>query len=456
MATTKTLLPAAYQTLEDINGYAIASGTVTFKVTGTAVLAVVYADADGLVISPNPVVVDAAGRYSVWLTPGDVVDIEYRDALGTLIKTVPGVMAMPGSSGNVDVTGLIGDAMVPGQFMFLADGTYGTAGQWWATNNIAAAMVTCTVGVALTTTPSGSIGTLRIAGRVTGLSGLVVGQRYYLTNVGYGLALTVPPGTYGRLVGQADTTTSLILWPNPPDLDAPNTQAYTGTGVVAQLVPTARTVTLKNATLLTIQGIKAGYHGQRLRLLAWAASAQVDFVHNSPAAAAADRVFNHAASAPTSITPGANGSGRIDYEYDATIPGWVITAHEQGGWITPAFNAAHYTGSGAMTWVVVAGNVGRAAYYLQGKALRVQLVVFNSTLGGVADAVLLRVIPGGFTAGPAVFAPVAALNNGAGIASAVGYASGTQVGFRHDFTAGSLWVLGPSCWIGADMTMEVA
>ena len=255
MATNKTLLPPPYQTLEDENGASIVGGTVTFYDTGTAVLAVVYADADGAVISANPLTVDGAGRLTVFLSPGQVVDVEYRDANGALVKTVPGVQAVPSASGNVDVSGIVSAAVTAGQLVFLSDGSWGPAGQWALATNQSPWIVHGVVGIVTAPAGVGSITTIRTSGRVTGLSGLVVGALYYVSDTAGAMTLSpFRPSIWTRYVGQADTTTSLVLYANPPELAPAEMQDYSGNGVVAQFPQTgARTVRLANTALLTIQ-----------------------------------------------------------------------------------------------------------------------------------------------------------------------------------------------------------
>jgi hypothetical protein len=177
----KTLLPPPYLTLEDLNGATITGGTVTFLETGTSVLAVVFSDANGAVISANPLTVDGAGRYTVFLTPGQVVDVEYRDAHGPLVKTVPAVQAIPSASGNVDMGGTFGEAVTAGQVVYLSTGAGGTAGQWFLANaTIPDTSTLPTIGIAQTSGTATTTGTIRTAGRVTDLTGLVVGAFYYV------------------------------------------------------------------------------------------------------------------------------------------------------------------------------------------------------------------------------------------------------------------------------------
>jgi len=398
MATSKTLLPPPYLTLEDSNGYAVTGGTVTFLDTGTAILATVYADANGLVVSANPLTVDAAGRYTVFLTPGQVVDVEYRDPFGALIKTVPGVQAVPSASGNVDVSGVVGDGPFGvGTLYYIAQGD----GRWHLANANTVYRETLGVAVAPTSAP-GSAAVFRTAGRLEGYSGLVVGAFYYTSNTGGALSLT--PGLIGRLVGQADSTTSLVLWPNPPAIDQPCIGGMPAESVITALVVTHPTMALTNTGPITIHGIKAGYHGQRVRFIQYNGG-RADFVHNSGSTALANRLGNIATSAPTTIagngTAGIVGlHGSIEYEYDLGHNYWRMVAHEQGGWIPAPYAASDFTATGGAggTWNVPAGTVQNFRYVLRGRALTISLYLGGTTISG-APQQLRVVIPGGFAAG---------------------------------------------------------
>jgi len=305
---------------------------------------------------------------------------------------VPGVQAVPSASGNVDVSGIVSAAVTAGQLVFLSDGSWGPAGQWALATNQSPWIVHGVVGIVTAPAGVGSITTIRTSGRVTGLSGLVVGALYYVSDTAGAMTLSpFRPSIWTRYVGQADTTTSLVLYANPPELAPAEMQDYSGNGVVAQFPQTgARTVRLANTALLTIQGIKAGYHGQRLRFIN-ANTSQVDFAFYSASAAVPERLYNFATSAPTSIMP----TGSVDYEYDASSTIWRLVAHEQGDGIAVPFSASDFTASGGGTWTVSAGAVVGSRYTLRGKFLHWSVYLSSTTIGGAPTALLIRV-PGKF------------------------------------------------------------
>jgi hypothetical protein len=75
-----------------------------------------------------------------------------------------------------------------------------------------------------------------------------------------------------------------------------------------------------------------------------------------------------------------------------------------GVWISPAFDAADYTASGAMTWTLASGDVITRASMLLGKGaagsgtLTVAWDLITTTIGGVVGTNLRMAIPGGYTA----------------------------------------------------------
>jgi hypothetical protein len=69
------------------------------------------------------------------------------------------------------------------------------------------------VGFAVAAMASAGSGTIRLSGRVTGLSSLSAGSSYYVSGTAGALTATMPSNA--RFVGQADSTTTLIATPNP-------------------------------------------------------------------------------------------------------------------------------------------------------------------------------------------------------------------------------------------------
>jgi hypothetical protein len=148
----------------------------------------------------------------------------------------------------------------------------------------------------------------------------------------------------------------------------------------------AAVIRMNNSSDATIRGLKAGIDGQKVTLVSIGAG-HVKLSHQDTGdGTAANRLINFATSAPT---PLAAGSGSAVFVYDASSSRWRLIDHEQGAWITPAFSAGDFTGSGSMTWTVSSGDVVTMTYRLSGRTLTVVFSLDTTTVGGTASFGLL-------------------------------------------------------------------
>lgn len=207
---TGTLAPVPYQTVLDANGNPVAGAQISTYVAGTTTPLATYADVTLATPNTNPIVADAAGRFVAYLSSGASYKFAFADASGSSIKTVDNISAVPASSVNLDVTATAGEPITAGEAVYLSDGSGGkTAGLWYGADSANPYSSTLPmIGLATTIIASGSSGTVRIGGQPTGLTSLVVGTRYYIGTAG---ALTTTAPANARLVGIADSTSSLIL-----------------------------------------------------------------------------------------------------------------------------------------------------------------------------------------------------------------------------------------------------
>ena len=138
-------------------------------------------------------------------------------------------------------------------------------------------------------------------------------------------------------------------------------------------------IRMTNATLATIRGLKAGYPGQIVTILGLGA-ARFETAHQNTNSIAPNRLVNMATSAPSPVV-----DGFVQYQYDSVTERWRMINHDQGTPITPTFSAGDYTGNGAMTWTVDAGDVTFQYYKLRGKDLTVNWVLVSTTVGGTPN-----------------------------------------------------------------------
>lgn len=191
--------------------FTYAAGTTTKQDT--------FSDADLTSANTNPIVLDSAGRASIFLAPQTYKFVlappTDTDPPAAPVWTMDDVAALSAFNPTLDVQALAGEALSPGECVHLADGSGGlTAGSWYKTDadNYYQSSTAPLLGYPTAIIPSGETGTVRIMGRVTGLSGLVAGARYYVSNAPSG-AITTTRLPNIRLVGQADSSTSLVLLP---------------------------------------------------------------------------------------------------------------------------------------------------------------------------------------------------------------------------------------------------
>lgn len=219
-AQTYTTSPPPYLIAQNNSGVIINGACIWTYTAGTTNVAATYSDATGT-LNSNPIRSDSAGRFTAFLQPGNSYKFVYESACtppahGTTLKTADNISAMPPSGVNVDITGTAGETINAGSVAYLSDGSGSkTAGQWFnasSANNYSSSTALA-IGVAVSTVTSGNSGSFRVSGRVTGLTSLVVGTKYYASTTG-ALTATQPGNT--RFVGSADSTTSLVVAPNPP------------------------------------------------------------------------------------------------------------------------------------------------------------------------------------------------------------------------------------------------
>lgn len=240
--------------------------------------------------------------------------------------------------------------------------------------------------------------------------------------------LTGTPAAPTAAVGTTTTqlaTTAFVL-ANAPTVGS---TAPTTTGnITAEPIPTGAGVLStfhNNATLKTIQGMAAGTHGQ-IWLHYSIGAGQVDVAHLNASGTALGKCRNFATSAATSM---AAGVGFMAFQYDnGVLSGvtahWRLIFHEQGDWITSAFNAADYTGSGAtnFSWTLTSGDRAGQAYWLRGRQLTVTFSLDTTSVVASPAAIStdLRILNtgwGNFTGSGQQFggAIVTVTDNGVGV-----------------------------------------
>lgn len=225
-----TLIPFVTQYFNDASGNPVNNGKLCTYAAGSSTPLATYSDVTLMTANANPVRTSSNGRPTtgaIYLTPGQSYKFVLYTAgsdntcsTGTLLWSLDNVAAIPSSSGNVDVTGIAGEALSAGDAVYLSQGIGGTtSGRWYKTDSdfTYASMTAAVTGIAPSAIASGASGSIRLIGRVTGLSGLTAGGDYYVSGTAGGVTATAP--TNALRLGRAESTTVLIL--RPADVRAP-------------------------------------------------------------------------------------------------------------------------------------------------------------------------------------------------------------------------------------------
>lgn len=210
-AQSGTVMPVPRAAYYDANGDPCAGCKLYAFETGTNTDLAVYQEVTLTTAHAQPVVLDAAGRATIFLQ-NRTYRFRLDSSADVTIWTVDGVAAVPTASGNIDVSAVAGEAISVGEVIYLSDGSGSlTDGRWYRADadNAYSSSTAPIVGIATSAITTGATGTARIAGRVTGLSGLSAGDLYYVSATTGSLTSTEP--TNSRFLGAADSTTTLVL-----------------------------------------------------------------------------------------------------------------------------------------------------------------------------------------------------------------------------------------------------
>ena len=209
-----TLTPTPFQTVLDDTGVAVSGALIYTYTAGTTTAAATYTTSALSVANANPIVADSAGRYVAYLTAGANMKFVYKTSAGATIRTQDNVLSVPGSAVNLDVQGTVGVAVTAGQVCYLSSGAEATPltpGLWYLTDaDFAVSSTTCqSIGMAVSAIAINTAGTIRLAGLATTAAAVVVGSTYYVSATAGAITTTAP--AFSRVVGVADTTSTLIL-----------------------------------------------------------------------------------------------------------------------------------------------------------------------------------------------------------------------------------------------------
>lgn len=220
MAGNGTLVPFAKSQWFTNDGE-VANGYLLFTyAAGTTTKLSTYSDVGLTTPNTNPIVLDVSGRATVFLSPASFKLVlalpTDTDPPTSPVWTQDNVAAIPTTQTSLDVEGVAGENLTAGQVIYLSNGAGSlTAGRWYLASNAAYyssagadKLAFCTAD----TLTAARFTAMRIQGRVTGLVGLTTGSTYYVGSTPGSITATEPAsGTPRRIVGVADSTTSLVI-----------------------------------------------------------------------------------------------------------------------------------------------------------------------------------------------------------------------------------------------------
>jgi hypothetical protein len=130
-------------------------------------------------------------------------------------------MAVPITESAIEIDGTAGQNFVAGNSLYLSNGSGGTvAGRWYLTTNAAysSSAGAGKVGFATADALSGqNANVIRLVGRVTDVGPVTPGDTIYIDSASGAYTGSEPAmGTPRRVVGVADTTSSIVIGVEPP------------------------------------------------------------------------------------------------------------------------------------------------------------------------------------------------------------------------------------------------
>lgn len=213
-----SVAPAPKFTGLDNDGNPLVGGLLTTFLAGTTTPQATYSDVGLTTPNANPIVLDAGGRATVFLTPGISYKFLLQTGAAVTIWSQDNILAVP-SSNDVDVlvNSVNSPTIAAGKVVYLSDGSGGAGAGGWTLADSANDYSSALPIIGITLIALGALppygAAVRIAGRVTGLAGLVTGTTYYVGTAG---ALTsTRPALNARVVGVADSASTLILAQSP-------------------------------------------------------------------------------------------------------------------------------------------------------------------------------------------------------------------------------------------------
>jgi hypothetical protein len=262
---TGTVIPSPVFTGLDTNGDPVAGGKLHTYAAGTTTNQATYSDVNLTSANANPVVLDSAGRATLYIPAGASFKYVLKSSTDVTIWTADNINAVPTSTATLDVTVTAGEALSALEVVYISQGDGGkTAGRAYLTDadQTYSSSAAVLLGLVVSDIASGSTGSVRMGGALGGFSGLTAGSTQYVSATAGALTESAPSNL--RIVGQSSNTTTVVLSPVPTIIDAANITTGTlvaargGTGNSTYAVGDLLYADSTDPTLARLAGVAAG------------------------------------------------------------------------------------------------------------------------------------------------------------------------------------------------------
>jgi len=211
-----TLAPAPWFTGFDDAGRIIQGGKLFTYEAGTTTKVATYTDVALAVPHTNPIVLDGAGRTTIYLTPGTAYKFVLSPPSDTdpptaPIRTQDNIGATPASASNQDVLGTAGEDITAEEVVYLSQGDGGRTGGLWYLASAADdySSTVPIVGFAVASSATGEALVARLGGQIENAGPLTPGAPQYVDVTPGAITETAP--SKARQVGVADTPTRIVI-----------------------------------------------------------------------------------------------------------------------------------------------------------------------------------------------------------------------------------------------------
>jgi len=218
---TGTIIPSPIFTGIDVNGDPVSGGKLYTYAAGTTTAQTTYSNVNLTVANANPVVLDSAGRATVFVTSGSSFKYVLKTSADVELWSADNIGAVPKSTATLDVTVTAGEDLTALDCVYISQGDGSkTAGRAYKTD--ADQTYSSSLAINLGLTPSAisedETGSIRMGGSLGGYTGLTAGATQYVSATAGALTESAP--TNVQIVGQATSTTEVMMAATISQLDA--------------------------------------------------------------------------------------------------------------------------------------------------------------------------------------------------------------------------------------------